>query len=392
MSDANRVNLAYDVESAYGVVPDVCDLQNIRFTSEDLKQDTESTISNELRSDRQRGDVIRTGLRANGGFNYEFSYEAFDELIHIAFMDDRALSADHSVNWNPAVVVGPAATISFTTPATIADSGSGFGSIVAGQWIRVEGSAANDGIYKVTTASAGTLIISHGAVATAGAGASITITQGEYVENGTTARSLCIEKAYLDLSNEFAVFLGAMIDTFSLDVGENSIITGNFGFLGKNETSGAATIDSAAGNTAAPTKSVMNAIDNVTAIYEGGTSMSIKSFSVNLKNNLRERFAIGVLGAESIGTGTVDVEGSITAVYTSKTIMDKYLDFTSSSLSLKFEDADGNLYVLEVPQIKYTNATRLGGGINTDVLAEMSFMSYRDPTELITIRMVRWDV
>ena len=59
--------------------------------------------------------------------------------------------------------------------------------------------------------------------------------------------------------------------------------------------------------------------------------------------------------------------------------------------SILVGDDDGNLYVLEVPQIKYTNATRFGGGINTDVLAELSFMSYRDPSETITVRMVRWD-
>lgn len=70
--------------------------------------------------------------------------------------------------------------------------------------------------------------------------------------------------------------------------------------------------------------------------------------------------------------------------------MDKYLAFTSSSVALRFQDTAGNVMVFDMPKIKYTSGKRVAGGINQDVLAEMGFTAFRDPTEGITFRIVRF--
>jgi hypothetical protein len=66
------------------------------------------------------------------------------------------------------------ATISFSAPSTISDSGSGLGIFAEGNVISVRGSASNDGIYTVNATGAGSITVTE-PITTEGAGASISI-------------------------------------------------------------------------------------------------------------------------------------------------------------------------------------------------------------------------
>lgn len=72
-----------------------------------------------------------------------------------------------------------AATISFTAPDLINDSGNGLAIFAVGDFIRVEGSTGgtNDGIYEVATSAAGQLELVEQTITTQGAGPSVTITE-----------------------------------------------------------------------------------------------------------------------------------------------------------------------------------------------------------------------
>jgi hypothetical protein len=84
-----------------------------------------------------------------------------------------------------------AATISFASSTnTIADSAEGLGFIMAGDLIRVSGSASNDGIYRVATAAASAITVTEPLTDDA-AGATVTIeilTQTYTVEGGNNVR------------------------------------------------------------------------------------------------------------------------------------------------------------------------------------------------------------
>ena len=64
--------------------------------------------------------------------------------------------------------------ISFTNPATIADSGNGLGIFRVGDRIEVAG-PTNRGRWNVVTASAGAVTVSPGRITTASAGATVSI-------------------------------------------------------------------------------------------------------------------------------------------------------------------------------------------------------------------------
>jgi hypothetical protein len=70
-----------------------------------------------------------------------------------------------------------ATTISFTNPATIADSGNGLAIFPVGARLQVEGSPRNSRKLRVTASSAGSLTVTPGLLTTEGPGAAITLRQ-----------------------------------------------------------------------------------------------------------------------------------------------------------------------------------------------------------------------
>ncbi len=380
MSDTSRVQLAYVAESTYGVQKTGSNLQIIRMSGESLKQDTGATECNEIRSDRQIKGVRRTRISASGSVNFGLTYGTHDDWWAAALLDSA---------WSTPVSVS-GTTISFASADnSINDSGSGFGSITAYSWVKVWGAAnaANNGIFKVTSASAAKLVVSGGTLTTESAGRPITVYQGGEVVNGTTLTSYNIERTYADLATTLALYKGMCINGFNLDIPAEGLITGAFDFLGSEEES--LTVSGGTGYTTATTTTCMTDID-VVKVLEGGTEQAITAFSMALNNNLRQRMQVGTSGVVSVGTGNVNVTGTLRMFFATATIMNKYLAETESSLAVVVTDPSGNSYVIDLPRVLYTSGLRVAGGPNDDVLADMAWSAYMNTSENITIRIVRF--
>ena len=88
------------------------------------------------------------------------------------------------------------------------------------------------------------------------------------LKGGITEKSFSIEKAHLDI-DEYFLFTGMMVNSFTLNLATSAIATGSFEFLG-----GTATLGQSANSTtiaAATTSSVMNCMANVASLREGST-------------------------------------------------------------------------------------------------------------------------
>ena len=382
VSDTNRVQLAYVEETSFGQQVTGSNLQTLRHTGETLKQETGIQVSQEIRSDRQIADVARTSIHASGQINYEMSYGAYDDLLAAAL-----LAAD----WSTPETVGPITTIAAVASGnTFTDSGNGFAALDVGQWIRVSGftKPANNGFFKLMSVAAGEIVVSGGTLEDESAGPTVTITQGGQIVNGTTKTSFNIERTFSDLSGERSLFTGMMVDTLALNAALNAMITGSMGFIGSREESLAAS--GGTGYDAAATGEVMNGVDDIAGLLENEVSVNAQSLGLNLANNLRAREKLGHLGAFDMGTGTVNVTGTLEAYFESATMFDKYLDYTATSLSLVLLDGAGNAYVIELPNVRFTDGSRQAGAQNQDVLANLSFQAFRHATEDVTIRIARF--
>ena len=84
MSDSNRVKLSLIEESAWGKTPATPTFITTRHTGESLSYDIATTKSTEIRSDRNTSDLVTTDYTVSGGFDFEWSFSTFDEILESA--------------------------------------------------------------------------------------------------------------------------------------------------------------------------------------------------------------------------------------------------------------------------------------------------------------------
>lgn len=209
------------------------------------------------------------------------------------------------------------------------------------------------------------------------------------LDNGTSLRSFLIEKQFQDIS-EYVAFYGMRVTSASMNIEPGSIITGAFSFAGQKAIASGTTVGDGT-PTAASATSVLNAIDNVSAVTEGGGAFAgdILSISLDVNNNSRPKPAVGVLGPMDIGFGQFQVTGSIQAYFDSRALYEKYLSDTASSFSFTLTDVQGNSYVINLPKLKWSDGNVVTPGNNQDVIADMTFTAYRDSSLGVTMRMTR---
>lgn len=364
------------------------------ITSESLAQTTESANSTIIRQDRQIRDVVRTGIQAEGDVSYEFISQVFDPFFEAALQSVKFTEklADLTVTTIEAI-----ATDTFRSSVNHA-----FANLAVGSMIRVTGfvDPANNKFFRVLTVGDGgggfnnEITVEGGTLVTEAAGASVTFEFGEFVTNGTRVKKFDIEKEYTDLAaaESFAFLDGLLVNSMSLDMAADAILTGTIGFMGQKEVSAAATAATVS-LTEPPENPVVNAVDDVLDIREGGlgTTASFEAISlgISIGDNLRARKIIGTVTPESFGSGTFDLTGTLTAFFETKAILDKYLAFTESELWAFIEDANGIVYVIEIPRVKYTSGTRVASGQNTDIIADLAFSAFRDDVKGYTLRIHR---
>ena len=431
MSNADRTTLQIVEESTFGTKPG-SGFEKVRFTSESLNRSTSTANSAMIRDDRNIADVVRTNVMANGDIGQEFSVPdsgiqgdlleasigaASQTTVTATVLNTTAVMNLHVYDASPS---GDIPTHGFED-----DTGTAFSVFAAGEWIRCEpannttatdpmnaltGSISGGGYFKIkeVTASGGSLEL-EGSKITAD---DTMLTTGHIREedsnfkNGVAERSFSIEKMFNDLTADEGESATRMtVGSFNLSVSPESIVTNTFTFMGK-DVQHLNTIT--AGGSAASTQKILSAVDNVAGIYiKTGTTGEaanlrpldgVTSFDLTIENNLRTRTEIGELGAQSIGQGSINVSGSLTVYYDedSGDIAENiYEGFEDSAISIVLEEAKVNeaknfvsqgtknptpAIIFEMPKVKITSLTRNATGTGSDVMAEIGFTAFYDPS------------
>jgi len=397
MSSSNRVNVAYIKELVFGVTPTVSpELQDIRYTGETLRKDPATVQSQEIRSDRQVPDVIRTGISMSGDLNFEWSYGTYDVLLSSVFQHGAAWTTGSTITASD--ISAASADQSFNSTAGAFDATH----FAAGRIIKVSGftgaSTTANGIWRVKTRSSANKIIVQGiaALIVDAAGETVTVVSGAYIRNGITFESYSFEKAYLDVASTFELANGVGLNTWGITIAPDQIITGSFGMLGRDLVPTAATAGDG-GNTAQSTTSVMNAVDHIMGFMlaspsdvAGGNSQNLVSLDINIGNNLGARLQPGKLGAVSMRSGTCDVTGTISLYNEGNVLPLVFSNHGQSGFMVPFRDENGNIIVIDVPRVRFKTGGRNAEGINQDVIVELGFTGIRDPGFGWTISMTRF--
>jgi hypothetical protein len=401
MSDSSSTQLFYRPEGTWGEDPTVASpllpLRELRFTNESLNFSAQTAVSEEIRSDRQVSDIIRTGVETGGDVGIELSFGAFDDLFEGALYNDWTSELDSGATQSPTPGPFTVAGSPDGSQITAGSPDSGFlNNITVGAFIRIAGSTAsptNDGFVRVTANDgAGTITVSP-ALPTIGQD-TFTIEES-HLRNGTTLKSFLLEKEFSDVS-EFFSFTGMRVGTAQINIAPGAILTGQFGFSGEGATvQGTSIISGLLSPETVPVASndVFNAVDNVGNILIDGAldpDVCFTEVSFNIENNLRFQPCIGQLESSGIGVGRTQITGTVAAYFVNRSFYEKYLNFEDTALSFTTTDSSGNTYLFDFPSFKFTNGEVVASGNDQDVLVNMEFTCRRDPTLGFTVGLNRF--
>lgn len=208
--------------------------------------------------------------------------------------------------------------------------------------------------------------------------------------NASQKPSFILEKHFADI-DVFHQYTGLMVDTLSMDIPSNGKITGSISFIGLNEYSSDDTAAAMTTPVEAATFEIMNSVENVSGVYEGGIPFAgcIDRIALSTNNNVRARHCVGSATATAQGLGKLQISGVFRAHYSSRELYEKKLDQTASALAWSMVDSAGNRYDITLPNIRYTEGQVITAGNNSDVIADLGFTALLHPGLGYMIRIVR---
>ncbi len=389
---ANRTTVFRVKETNWGVTPATPALTETRYTGESLDDTIKTVTSKEIRADRMVADLIVVDDSPAGDINIEMSYGSYSDLIESIFMS--AFSADLAIvgvagDISTTVLVSPLANLTSTTAGK-------FNSIVVGQWIKLSGftNAANNTFYHVdaiVTPGMGLALSPTPASAETPALAAAHV-NGAMVRNGLVEQSYTLVKVFADATVQTNhIFNGMRASAMSMDMKTGAILTGKFTFKGKQALY--STADPAFASATFPavsTTDVMNCVTNVQSIEQNGAAFgsvgSVMSAAVTIDNQHREQKGIGVLGNVGIVAGQLMVKVTASQYFESSAQAALFKAATAFSFSFQLTDNANNTYIFTFPRCKYDSFKENASQLDSDVMAQTTFVALRDPTTLCMIQ------
>lgn len=399
-ADTNRVALGLVEESTWGTWPGGS-LEEVRYTSESFGMQQDTTQSEEVRSDRQVPDIIRTGISAEGGYNGEFSYgvTSFEKMLK------GLLGASQDFSSPPSALEGEIQAQSSDNTFRSDSTGAGvdFSSISQGDWVRASGftNDANNGYFQVTsvdtsTASDHAITVVGATLVDEAAAAGRSIQGSSVMRNGTTKHSFSLEKQFLDLnsgSGLAARVLGYRVGGLQMNLTPQSVATYQFSGQGKQVADTAGTDLSDTNNTLdfttlatltdAAANDVMNTVDGIGQLIinrdDPFDTVTVQQLSANPQTALRQQQALGAgIGPAGIGIGQFSISGSLTAYFEDRTLLQEYLLFRETDLAVVVKDGEGNSYLFDFPAIKFGgDGVPKGQGTDQDAIIELDMQAKR---------------
>ncbi len=382
LASTSAIQVRYIQEATFGVIPVAGNPLNVRVTGESLAYDISKQASNEINATRTISSMAPVGASTAGDLNGEMQYREYDRFMESTLQSTFTVYGTNGV--------GSSFTADFTattiTASVAPTTTSALTNLKKGQWFRLTTGGINNGkLFRVSTTVAPTttvITLDAGTPATVGSTVATCSVQTRRLTHGTTQTSYTIEKNMSDVT-VFEAFTGMTPSKMSIAIASGSLSTINFSFMGKSAAM--TTVTALPGTpTASYAFDVQSGVSGTSCqVWEGGaplTSTFVKSVSLDYDNALRGQDALCTLGYVGIGSGTISLTGSMSIYFADKTIFDKFVANTTTSLIFSTMDGLGNGYVISLPVVNISSYQVTAGGKDADLMAEVQFTALRDAT------------
>lgn len=208
------------------------------------------------------------------------------------------------------------------------------------------------------------------------------------LSTGLDVKTFSIEQGFTDVE-QFITYTGMAVSSMNLEFAIDALLTGSFGFLGKEAIRTESTNLPAAEDV--PMTEVMNSASNFANISIDGKEYpcGISSISLNVESGVRARKGLGHLGACSVQPGKFNITGDISVYFADGSIYDKYIANEAFALNWTVEDGAGNSYEFTLPHVKITDASVNAEGLDNDVSLSISYNALVDPVTKKAIEIKR---
>lgn len=377
MSEANLTKVLY-TPMTFDVQPSA-QLREVRFISSGLDHEKLTVMSEEIRADRARSQLIKVGENAAGPLGMEFIVGENNYWTLSALQDEQ---------WREGADIVIADSALGTGVITITATAGTFGAALQGaKYVRLTQSsgsphAAYNGIKRLISASDTQLVIERpsGAIPLM-SGVTLSVAY-KYARNGRTKHYSMIEHQYLGLATPaYAQFMSQLVDQWTLTMDAQARIMQTFQFSGTNAVLGAAT--AGVGEPMAhSTRPICNTTGNVSGLVlnDGLLVAPVLSMNFTLGNNLRNRPALGRETTLIHGTGRSAPDGTLNAYFDDTDLLEKFLNHESVALMVPIMDAQGNLQSVFMPHIEFADGWPTIDGIDTDLMLNEAFNATAHPT------------
>ena len=207
------------------------------------------------------------------------------------------------------------------------------------------------------------------------------------LKNGTKTKSFTVERAFTDIA-QFGVFTGCMVNSFSLNIPANAMVTGSFGIVGKAGTYSGSALDAepTGSQTESPFDSFTGTLKSGDANSGGADIATITSVDISVENGLEAAFVVGSDTTPQITPGRCNITGSVSAYFEDLTLLNRFINETESMLELKLGGATKN-YTILLPRIKYSGGDNGVSG-EGPLMLNMPFQAIAHATDA-TIKITR---
>jgi len=204
------------------------------------------------------------------------------------------------------------------------------------------------------------------------------------LEVGTVPKYFSIEDYAADI-DQARLFTGCSVNTLSVSLAPNAMVTGTFGIVGKDMTISASEKTQDAATGAAPFDAYSGDLE-----IGGSVSAIVTAMDFTLTNSFAPTFVVGDDSAPALEVGDAVVEGTISAYFEDEALLDRFIDETETSLKVTVGDNESTPNTMEFffPRCKI-NSADVGVDGPTSRIISLSFVALRDETEATNMRITR---
>jgi hypothetical protein len=204
---------------------------------------------------------------------------------------------------------------------------------------------------------------------------------------GTTPKSFTIEDyaAYIDQAR---LFPGCMVSTLGVSIAPDQMVTTTFGMVGKDMSISATEKTQDAASVYEPFDSYTGSIKLGNQGTLGSALAVITGVDFTLTNTFAPNFVVGSQTTPSLQYGRAEVEGTIVAHFEDETLINRFINETSSALQVIVGDPAGNTMTFDFPHLKI-NTADAGVDGPTARLVNMSFVGIYDSTTGTNMKITR---